>query len=364
MKKVKVSLKGRSYNIIIGRGVLGTAGRALKSLDMGRDAVVITNARLAGLYGAKLRKSLEQAGFSVRMETVPDSEKSKSIAVATRILNRMSAYDVGRRLFVVAFGGGVIGDLAGFVAAVYKRGIPYAQIPTTLLAQVDSSIGGKSAVDLPVAKNLVGAFHQPKAVLADVSLIGSLPLRQIRSGLAEVIKYGVISDPALFEFLEINIRRLLGGDSRALEFVVYRCAAIKAGIVAKDEFDRRGVRAILNYGHTIGHAVEAASSYSGRYNHGEAVAIGMIAANSMSASLGLMKKTEERRVEALIKKTGLPTAVKGVSLPAIYASHLHDKKFIGATNRFVLPVRIGAARTVRNVPDKDVRNALKELLLH
>jgi 3-dehydroquinate synthase len=360
MKKVKVSLKERSYNIVIGRGALEASGKALKALNIGRDAFVITNARIAGLYGAKLEKSLKQAGFSVRIETVPDSEKAKSIAVATRILNRMSAYDVGKKLFVAAFGGGVIGDLAGFVAAVYKRGIPYVQIPTTLLAQVDSSIGGKSAVDLPAAKNLVGAFHQPKTVLADVSLIGSLPLRQIRSGLAEVIKYGVISDPRLFRFLEINIRKLLAGDAGALEFVVSRCAAIKAGIVAKDELDRKGVRAILNYGHTIGHAIEAASSYSGQYNHGEAIAIGMIAANSMSVSLGLMKRSEEGRIEALIKKAGLPTGIKGLRLPAIYACHLHDKKFTGATNRFILPIRIGAARIAENVPDRDIRNALKE----
>ncbi len=363
MKKVKVSLKERSYSILIGRGMLGASGRALKALDIGSDAFVITNSRLVRLYGAKLRKSLEQAGLSVRIETVSDSEKAKSIAAATRVLNRMSAYDVGKKLFVLAFGGGVIGDLAGFVAAVYKRGIPYAQIPTTLLAQVDSSIGGKAAIDLPVAKNLVGAIYQPKIVLADASLISSLPKRQIASGLAEVIKYGVIRDRKLFAFLERNIRKLLKGDPAALEFVVSRCAAIKAKIVTKDEFDRIGARVILNYGHTIGHAIEAASSYSGRYNHGEAVAIGMIAANSMSISLGLMKKSEARRVEALIKKAGLPEAVKGVRLPAIYASHLHDKKFTGATNRFVLPVRIGVAKTVQNVPDRIIRNAIKELAL-
>jgi 3-dehydroquinate synthase len=363
MKRVKVSLSERSYDIIIGRGILQACGKTLKSLGIGRDAVVITNSRLAGLYGKKLANSLERSGFSVRMEIVPDSEKAKSIAIATRLMHRLSAYDVGRKIFIVAFGGGVIGDLAGFVAAVYKRGIPYVQIPTTLLAQVDSAIGGKVAVDLPVAKNLVGAFHQPKIVLADVSLIRSLPHRQIASGLAEVIKYGIISDAALFRFIESKYLKLLNGDDAALEFVISRCAAIKAGVVAKDEFDRLGVRAILNYGHTIGHAVEAASSYSGRYNHGEAVAIGMIAANTMSRSLGLMKKTEALRVVALIKKTGLPTAVKGVRLPAIYASHLHDKKFTGATNRFVLPVRIGAAKTVKNVPDRIIRNALKELVL-
>lgn len=362
MKRVKVSLKERSYNIIIGRRILGTCGKALKELDIGRDAVVITNSRLEGLYGKRLRSSLARAGFSVRIETVPDSEKAKSIAVATRILRRLSAYDVGKKLFVIALGGGVIGDLAGFVAAVYKRGIPYVQIPTTLLAQVDSAIGGKTAVDLPVAKNLVGAFYQPKMVLADVSLIATLPKRQVKSGLAEVIKYGVIRDRRLFAFVERNIRKLLAGDTAELEFVVSRCAGIKAGVVSKDEFDRKGARVILNYGHTIGHAIEAASAYSGRYNHGEAVALGMIAANSMATSLRRMKEREARRIESLIRKAGLPTTVKGVRLPSIYASHLHDKKFTGTMNRFVLPVRIGAAKTVNNVPDRAIRNALKELV--
>lgn len=363
MKRVKVSLSERSYDIVIGRDILKTCGNALKSLNIGHDAVVVTNSRLAGLYGKKLTNSLERSGFCVRVEIVPDSEKAKSVAVATRLMHRLSAYDIGRKIFIVAFGGGVIGDLAGFVAAVYKRGIPYVQIPTTLLAQVDSAIGGKVAVDLPVAKNLIGAFHQPRIVLTDVSLIRSLPRRQIASGLAEIIKYGVISDAALFRFIESKYQKLLRGDPAALEFVISKCAAIKAGVVAKDEFDRIGARALLNYGHTIGHALEAASLYSAQYNHGEAVAIGMIAANSMSTNLGLMKKSESLRVEALIKKAGLPTMVKGVRLPAIYASHLHDKKFTGATNRFVLPVRIGSAKIVQSVPDGVIRNALKELVI-
>ena len=363
MKKVRVSLVNRSYDILIGRGILASCGKAFKKLDIGRDAVVITNKRLAGLYGKKLRKSLEDSGFSVYIETVPDSEKAKSIAVATRILHKLSAYDINRKIFIIAFGGGVIGDLAGFVASIYKRGIPYVQIPTTLLGQVDSAIGGKVAVDLPVAKNLVGAFHQPKAVLSDVSLISSLPLRQIRSGLAEVIKYGVISDQRLFGFLETNIRKLLRGDAGALEFVVSRCAGIKARVVAKDEFDVKGSRAILNYGHTIGHAIEAASSYSGRYNHGEAIALGILAANSIATDLCLLNVREAHRVEALIRKAGLPATVRGLPISSIYVSHLHDKKFTGSTNRFVLPARIGAVRTVKNVPDRAIRNALKELVL-
>jgi len=360
MKRIRVPLGERSYDIVIGRGILKECGRLLKKLDIGDSAVIVTNTRIAGLYGRRLARSLERSGFSRRIETVPDSEKAKSIAVATKLINRISAYDVGRRIFLVAFGGGVIGDLAGFVAAVYKRGIPYVQIPTTLLSQVDSAIGGKVAVDLAAGKNLVGAFYQPRIVLSDVSLIRTLAARQIKSGLAEVIKYGVIKDPRLFRFLETNHKDILRGEVRGLEYVVSRCSRIKARVVAKDEFDRKGARVVLNYGHTIGHALEAASRYSGRYNHGEAVAIGMLASAGISRGLGMMRNSDAERIEALVKKSGLPTRIRGVRLPEIYTAHLHDKKFEGSANRFVLPIRVGAAKAVKNVPDRAIRNALKE----
>jgi 3-dehydroquinate synthase len=364
MKKIRVPLRDRSYDIVIGRGILKECGRLVKKLRIGDTAVIITNARVARMYGRPLARSLEKSGIAARLETVPDSEKAKSIVVAAGLINRISACGAGRRIFLIALGGGVVGDLTGFVAAVYKRGIPYIQVPTTLLSQVDSAIGGKVAVDLPVAKNLVGAFYQPKLVLSDVSLIRSLPRRQIQSGLAEVIKYGVINDRSLFRFVELNCGKILGGDTAALEHIVARCSAIKALIVSKDELDRKGARMLLNYGHTIGHAVETASSYSGRYNHGEAIAIGMLAASAIAAGLGMISGRDAERIEALVKKAGLPTTIKGLRLPAIYSSHLHDKKFAGKTNRFILPLGIGAARVVKNVPERAIRAALKERVSH
>jgi len=359
MKKVRVCLGERSYEIVIGPGLLQKSGRELRRLDIGSDAVIITNNRLKALYGKTLERSLKKSGFSTCFITVPDSEKAKSITVATSLINRLSAYDVGRKIFVIAFGGGVIGDLAGFVSAVYKRGIPYIQMPTTLLAQVDSSIGGKVAVDLPVAKNLVGAFYQPKIVLADTALIKSLPIRQVRAGLAEVIKYGVIRDARLFRFLENNYKQLLACKGRELESVVYACCRIKAGVVARDERDTKDARAILNFGHTLGHAIEAAAAYSGRYNHGEAIAVGMLIAARIAVDQAFLRGRDAERLESLVKKVGLPAVVKGVSLPGVYASHLHDKKFFGKTNRFILPSSIGNVRIVKNVPAFAIRNALK-----
>jgi 3-dehydroquinate synthase len=362
MKRIRVPLGDRSYDIVIGRGVINNCGKELARLDIGKDAVVVTNARVKGLHGKTLRRSLEKSGFSVRFEIVPDSEKAKSISVVSRLLDRLNGYAPGKSVFLAAFGGGVIGDLTGFAAAIYKRGIPYVQIPTTLLAQVDSAIGGKTAVDLAAGKNLVGAFYQPRIVLSDISLMKSLPRRQIQTALAEIVKYGVIKDAVLFRFVENNYKKLFRGGGE-LEHVVARCSAIKAAIVARDEFDRTGARAVLNYGHTIGHAIETACGYSGTCTHGEAVAIGMLAASDISLSLGKISAADAGRIERLIKKIGLPSGIRGPKLPAVYAFHLHDKKFTGKTNRFVLPVRIGEARVFDGVPPGAIRNALRERVL-
>jgi len=209
MKKIRVNLKDRSYDILIGESLLKGCGPILNRLDIGKDAVIVTNKYLLGLYGTILARSLKRAGISVRFELVPDSERAKSNRTAIELINRIAGYDKGKRLFIIAFGGGVIGDLAGFVAAVYKRGVPYVQIPTTLLAQVDSSIGGKVAIDTPIAKNLIGAFYQPRLVLSDISLIKTLSKRQIRNGIAEILKYGVIKDRNLFEYLKKNHKKIL-----------------------------------------------------------------------------------------------------------------------------------------------------------
>ena len=362
MKKVRVRLKERSYDILIGPGIFQKTGRLLNGLGLGKDAVVVTNRRILNLYGKRLGAILKKSGFTVTFATVPDSEKAKSSKVAESLLSRIADYDRYCAIFLVALGGGVVGDLTGFVASIYKRGVPYIQIPTTLLAQVDSAIGGKTAIDLPSAKNLAGAFYQPRIVISDVSILRSLPRRQLQSAMAEIIKYGVIKDRKLFEYIEENYSKVLNGDARALEYIVSRSSKIKAGVVSKDEFDKKGLRAILNYGHTAGHAIEAASSYSGRYGHGESVAVGMAIAADIACRLKLLAPKDVRRISAVIKRCELPLQVKGLSFLRIYSSLGHDKKFIHGKNRFVLPVGIGTVRLVEGVPEKVIKEAIKEHL--
>ena len=363
MQKIHVRLKDRSYNIIIGRGLLKCLGLFVKKLQIGRDAVIVTNSRILKLYGNTIKKSLKKSGISVRFETVPDSEKAKSIGVMAGLLNRVSRYDRNKKIFLIALGGGVIGDLTGFVAAVYKRGIPYIQIPTTLLAQVDSAIGGKTAIDLSCAKNLAGVIYQPKLVLSDVALLKSLPDREIKNGLAEVIKYGVIKDKVLFSFIEKNKHDILKGDPSALELIVSRSSAIKKSVVEVDEFDKKDIRAILNYGHTLGHAIEAASKYSGRYSHGEAVAIGMLAAADIALRRGIVKNTSDIiRLRRLVSSCGLPIKALNVKPAAIWAAQLHDKKHSGEKNKFILPMSIGKARVFENIPDKILRLSIAKMV--
>ena len=327
------------------------------------DAFVITNKTLAGLYYKKIELSLKKSGISANTELVPDSEKAKSQKSLIEVLNRLASYDKNKAVFIIALGGGVVGDLAGFAASIYKRGIPYVQIPTTLLAQVDSAIGGKVAIDLPAAKNLAGSFYQPKIAISDPALLNSLPAREIRNGLAEIIKYGVIRDKILFEYIEKNYKKIMQLVPEALERVILSCSKIKAQIVEEDELDRKGKRAILNYGHTIGHAIEAASSYSGRYNHGEAVAIGMIVAADISAKMGFLKDNDRARIDSLIKKCGLPTKVQNLKISAIYNAHLHDKKFTRGKNKFILPTGIGSVKVVENVPNSIITKSINRRML-
>ena len=343
---VRVSLENRSYNILIGDGLILKSGAIIKKLSIGDNAVIVTNSGIARLYAGRLQNSLKRCGIGSRIELVPDSETAKSYKVLLRLLNRIGACDKNRPLFLIALGGGVIGDLTGFAASIYKRGIPYVQIPTTLLSQVDSAIGGKSAIDLKAAKNLAGSFYQPKAVISDISVLGSLPARQIRNGLAECIKYGVIADKKLFVYLEKNCKKALARDRETLRNLVIACSRIKARVVEADEFDKKGRRVILNYGHTIGHAIENAAGYSSKYGHGEAVAIGMVCAARISSLLGLIGKSDMIRIESLIKKCGLPVKVSGLKASAIYGPLLRDKKFVRGKNRFVLPVTISKVRLV------------------
>lgn len=358
MKKVAVQLKANPYAICIGHGILGKVPAYLKQLSLGRDAIIISHPVIERLHGEALSRALRQAGYSVRVFNVPEGEKSKSAAQALRLIEQIAAYDINRQLFVVALGGGVIGDLAGFVAAVYKRGIPYIQIPTTLLAQIDSSIGGKTAIDLKYGKNLVGAFHQPRIVIADTAVLKTLTRRQLQNGLAEAVKYGIIRDPALFAYLEKHHARCLQADPRVLAKMVSACAAIKAQVVAADEFETKGIRTILNFGHTVGHAVELASGC--RYQHGEAVALGMRVAAAISGRVTHFSQGQQQRINRLLDGIGLPQVIEKLPLKKILDIMAHDKKFVAGRNRFVLAKAIGEVKVVSGIPMDIIAAAIKQ----
>jgi len=358
VKLIKVRLKEKGYNIVVGNKIIGSFGNLLNELDCGDNAVIVTNPYIKKRWGKRVSALLKKSGIGVKFEEIADTEKSKSIETAFNLLNRIAGEGKSKRQFIIAFGGGVVGDLAGFVASIYKRGAPYVQLPTTLLAQVDSAIGGKVAIDLKVGKNLAGSFYQPLMVFSETDFLDSLPKRQIANGLAEVIKCAVIKDRRLFEFLEKNLDKVLGLEKGPIGHVIATASQIKARIVEQDEFDKLGMRAILNYGHTIGHAIETASGYSKRYSHGEAISVGMAAANFISSKLGLISEPASKRILRLLENSGLPVSAKGVNPLKIYEAHLYDKKFSAGRNRFVLPMGIGRVKIVEGIPDKLIKKAI------
>lgn len=358
MSTVNVRLNNNSYSIVIGSGILSRLPGVLKSLSIGCDAVIITDKSVARIHGKKVEAVLKAKGFGVKTFAVPVGEKSKSAGVAMELIEKIARYDVNKKIFIIALGGGVVGDLAGFVAAVYKRGIPYIQMPTTLLAQIDSAIGGKVAIDLSVGKNLTGAFYQPKLVFSDVKFLTTLDKRQVRNGLAEAVKYGVIVDRKLFEYLEKNYAQFLSLDARVLSKVVEDCSRIKAGVVSKDEKETKGLRMILNFGHTLGHAVENAGRYD-QFHHGEAVALGMRMAAHISCRKGMFSFDDAERLNQLLSKIGLPENFKGISESRILAAMSHDKKFIAGKNRFVLARRIGKVQVVSGIPLPLIQEAIR-----
>ncbi|KPK43006.1 MAG: hypothetical protein AMJ78_00085 [Omnitrophica WOR_2 bacterium SM23_29] len=361
MKAIKVNLAKRSYRIIIGFGVIKNLGRYIRQLDLGTDAYIITNSLIKRRYAQNILRSLDKHKINSTFDIVADTERSKSLSICLCSIQNLARFDQKRRVFIVAFGGGVVGDLSGFIASIYKRGIPYIQIPTTLLACVDSSIGGKTGVDLKFGKNLVGSFYQPSLVLSELSFLKSLSLRQVRSGMAEVIKYAIIKDKKFFGYLEKNYKRILNLERAALEYVVNCCAKIKAKIIEQDEREEMGIRTILNFGHTLGHAIEAASAYQ-RYNHGEAIALGMILASRISRRIGLLKGIDLRRIENLITAVSLPVFIKGLSLEKILKAYYRDKKFIGEMNRFVLISDIGKIVIKQNLPLSRIKGSLAEIM--
>jgi 3-dehydroquinate synthase len=355
---VNVPLGERSYAIKIGPGLLDTLGRECGRVGLGKRCAIISDAKVAPLFGRKVKESLARAGFEPEMVVVPAGETSKSVKWVEKCYDPLAAHRLERKSFVVALGGGVVGDLAGFVAATYLRGIPFVQVPTTLLAQVDSSVGGKVGVNLKAGKNLVGAFHQPRLVLCDLDTLRTLPMREFRAGLAEVIKYGIIYDARLFARLERDLQKLLRRDPKVLSGVVARCCEIKAEVVAQDETES-GLRAILNFGHTIGHALEAISHY-GKYLHGEAISIGQIAAAKLSAEiLGLSGKDVER-IRNLLDRAGLPTnlALNQGQRKKLFAAMKLDKKVSAGEIKFVLARRIGEVEFGQKVPSRLLEQVL------
>jgi 3-dehydroquinate synthase len=338
MEILRVELGSRSYPILIGRGLLGQ--RALFEQHVrSRDILIVSNTVVAPLYLDVLESSLRPR--RVVATILPDGEPQKTLASVARILDVMVANRFGRDCAVVALGGGVVGDMAGFAAATYQRGVAFVQVPTTLLAQVDSSVGGKTGVNHPGGKNLIGAFHQPGAVVADTRTLTTLPARELRAGLAEVIKYGLICDAGFFAWLEAHIDELLAGDQAALAHVIRRSCEIKAQIVGRDEREQ-GDRALLNLGHTFGHAVESATGYT-EWLHGEAIGAGLVMAAGMSRESGYLTSEELERVTRLVARAGLPTHVSNVT-PDVAMEHMRiDKKVQAGRIRLVLMRGIGSA---------------------
>jgi 3-dehydroquinate synthase len=357
MHTVDVALGQRSYQILVGSGLLAEAGCHVAALFPPGRALIITDDTVAGLYLDRVTKSLSAAGFAVSTATVPAGEQSKSFDQLSRLCDECFCAGLERRSLILALGGGVIGDLAGFVAATYHRGIPFVQLPTTLLAQVDSSIGGKTAINLPGGKNLVGAFYQPALVLADIAALATLDARQFSSGLAEVVKHAMIRDAALFARLEADAAKILARDPATLGEIVARNCAVKAAVVSADEREA-GLRAILNYGHTVGHAVEAIASY-GVYTHGEAVALGMAAAAAIACSRGFISDAVVAQQNKLLGRFGLPTKLRRpLDADALLEAMRHDKKVRAGRLRLVLPVAIGETRIVDDVTDDELCAAL------
>jgi 3-dehydroquinate synthase len=357
METVTVALGERSYPIHIGQGVLDGVGEVLAQLPVTKRALVVTQPAIAAAYGERVLQSLRSQGFAAEACEVLDAEEAKSLGWLERIYNRAIELRLDRRSLIVALGGGVVGDLAGFAAATYMRGVPFVQIPTTLLAQVDSSFGGKTAINHPRGKNLIGAFYQPRAVLIDVDTLQTLPGREVRSGLAEVVKYGVIAKPDLFELLEGCTTTGLLQDAALLTRVIRDCCQIKADVVAVDEHET-GVRAILNFGHTFGHAIEAAGGFS-TYTHGEAVAIGMVWATDLSQRMGLCDPALLERVKGLLQSLGLPIALKA-RIEGIRDTILLDKKTVAGRLRFILAEGLGQVSVRDDVPAQLVEDIIDD----
>lgn len=360
VRSMDIDLGERSYTIYVGNGLVNSIGQLIKErIPDVRICAVVTSEGIPIEHIEALNGSLESAGLKVGMVNVPVGEEAKSWDVAGSLIGELLDIGLDRRSAVIAFGGGAIGDLAGFAAAIYMRGVHLVQVPTTLLAQVDSSYGGKTAVNHPKGKNLIGAFYQPSLVASDPGLLRTLPVRELLSGLGEVVKHGVIADPELFRLTEEERDRLLEADSEALTEAVIRSVTIKGRLVEEDERDIKGSRAILNYGHTVGHALEILSDHELR--HGEAVAIGMEAAAEIAVGLGLFKPEDAERQTKTLDSLGCNLKLPEIDLETVMSVMHRDKKAVGDTINFVLPTGIGSTPVVQGVPEDTIVDTLERM---
>jgi len=357
---VRVNLGRRSYEIVVESGVLGSIGARLRELRVGTRTALVSDGTIMRLHGKGVIAALESAGFAVTCLEVPESEAAKRLEVAAQCWEALLGAGLDRTSTVLALGGGAVGDLAGFVAATYMRGMNFVQIPTTVLAQVDASIGGKTAIDHPKAKNLIGAFHQPRLVLVDPTVVTTLAEREFRSGLAEVVKHGIVLDAAYFDDVERSAAALLERERSVLERVIGGSCRLKASVVERDEHEA-DLRAVLNYGHTIGHALEAITDYA-RFAHGEAVALGIAAEARIALRRGLATAETVARQERLLKAVGLPVRAHTVDVEALLEAITRDKKARDGRVPFVLAPRIGSFRVVHDIAPEDIRSAMIEIL--
>ena len=360
MHTISVNLPANSYDILISSGSLTQLGEEMKKLNLGKKVLLVSNPEIFEHYGQTCIKSLEDAGFETYTHLIPAGEKYKNLQSIAQVYDAALEHHLERSSTLVALGGGVIGDMTGFAAATWLRGVNFVQVPTSLLAMVDASIGGKTGVNHPQGKNLIGAFYQPKLVLIDPDVLKTLPVREFRAGMAEVIKYGIIWDRDLFTKLEQaeNIDRFASINPELLQTILVRSAQAKAEVVSQDEKEA-GLRAILNYGHTIGHAVESLTNYQ-QFVHGEAVAIGMIAAGKIANLMGLWTEEETNRQNKLITRTKLPTKIPTeLDINAIIETLKSDKKVKAGKVRFILPTKIGKVTITDKVTDEMIENIIE-----
>ncbi len=356
MRKVRVDLGEKSYDIVIGYDIGQEIIDFVQGAGYSKKALIISDTHVGPCYGRQVQELLAEAGLEATLLQIPAGESSKNLTVANDVFTRAIELGLDRKSPIFALGGGVVGDLAGFVAATYMRGVPFIQLPTSLLAQVDSSVGGKVAVNHELGKNLIGAFYQPQAVFMELNCMQSLPQREIYTGLGEIIKYGIIYDEEFFKFLEENKEQVLTLSPEALVHMIARSCEIKAAVVSQDEKEA-GLRRILNFGHTIGHAIEKETGYV-RYNHGEAVATGMIGAAHLSQALGMIDSEALMRVRNLVAAYHLPLQAAGVSVDAMYSDIFHDKKTVGGKVTWVLMDKIGQVSCHNNVSEELVKDAM------